>query len=80
MLLKSIAGVLVKYAGNAVGFGVAGDVIVDIWDVWDKTQPGQKDKRAEVEALAKQTADEARAGPGRGRRPRAPRTRPRATT
>ena len=41
-LLKCVAKAFVKYAGNAVGFGIAGDLIVevapeivgDVWKAW----------------------------------------------
>jgi serine/threonine protein kinase len=64
MLQKSIASVLVKHAvkwaGNAVGFGIAGDILVEIWEFWNKSQPNLQDKRAEVEALASQPAGTAK--------------------
>ncbi len=60
MLLKSIARICVKYAGNAAGFGVAGDAILDIWDAWNKDSPDQQQKLAEVQQLAEQSAGETR--------------------
>ena len=44
----------------AVGFGVAGDAILDLWDLWDKQTPDQQDKMAEVQLLAGQSAAETR--------------------
>ena len=49
MLMKSIARVLVKYAGNFVGAGIAGDAIVDIWKIWDQYSQDTQQKRKEVE-------------------------------
>lgn len=60
MLLKSIARILIKYVGNAAGFGVAGDAIIDIWDLWSRYQQDQRQKLAEVQQLAAQPATEAR--------------------
>ncbi len=60
MLLKSIARICVKYAGNAAGFGVAGDAILDIWDAWNKETPDRQQKLAEVQQLAEQSAGETR--------------------
>jgi len=60
MLLKSIARILVKYGGNAVGFGVAGDAIVELWDSWNKEKQDPQEKLAEVQQLAQQSAGETR--------------------
>jgi serine/threonine protein kinase len=60
MLLKSIARILIKYVGNAAGFGVAGDAIIDIWDLWSKYQQDQRQKLEEVQQIAVQSATEAR--------------------
>jgi len=60
MLLKNIARILVKHAGNAVGFGVAGDAILEIWDSWNKEKQDPQEKLAEVQQLAQQTAGETR--------------------
>jgi serine/threonine protein kinase/DNA-binding PadR family transcriptional regulator len=60
MLLKSAARILVKYAGNAAGFGVAGDALLELWDVWNKETPDRQQKLAEVQQLAEQSADETR--------------------
>ena len=60
MLLKSIARILVKYAGNAAGFGVAGDAIIDIWDLWNKSKQDQGQKLEEIRQLAGQSTAEAR--------------------
>jgi hypothetical protein len=60
MLLKFIARVAVKYLGNAAGFGIAGDAIIDIWDLWNKARPSQQEKREDLEALAKQSPGDSR--------------------
>jgi len=60
MLLKSIARILVKYGGNAVGFGVAGDAVLELWDCWNKEKQDPQEKLAEVQQLAQQTAGETR--------------------
>jgi serine/threonine protein kinase len=60
MLMKSVARVLVKYAGNFVGAGIAGDAIVDIWKLWDHYTQNSQDKRAEVEPIAMQSSADAR--------------------
>ncbi len=60
MLMKSIARVLVKAAGNFVGAGVAGDAIVEIWKLWDESRQDPKQKREEIERLAVLPAEEAR--------------------
>src|SRR6516165_117009 len=59
VLMKSIARVLVKYAGNFVGAGIAGDAIVDIWKIWDQYSQDAQQKRKEVEQLASQPSVEA---------------------
>ena len=38
-LLKSVAKVFVKYGGNIVGRGVAGNIVIDIWESWEKSKP-----------------------------------------
>jgi len=60
MLFNSIARILVKYGGNAVGFGVAGDAILEIWDSWNKEKQDPQEKLAEVQQLAQQSAGETR--------------------
>jgi serine/threonine protein kinase len=60
MLLKSIARVLVKYAGNFLGAGIAGDAIVDIWKLWDGRSQDPQEKREEVERLAALSTTEVR--------------------
>jgi serine/threonine protein kinase len=60
MLLASIARVLVKYGCNAAGFGLAGDAILEIWDLWNKSAQDAQQKRQEVERLAAQPTAEAR--------------------
>ena len=60
MLLKSIARILVKHGLNAVGFGVAGDAVIELWDLWGRYQKDQQEKLAEIGKLAVQPAAEAR--------------------
>jgi hypothetical protein len=60
VLLKSIARILVKHFGNAVGFGVAGDAILDIWKLWGDYQQDQPHKLAEVQQIAGQSTAQAR--------------------
>ncbi len=60
MLLKSIARIMVKYVGNAAIFGVGGDAIIDLWDLWGRYQKDQGEKLAEIGKLAVQPAAEAR--------------------
>lgn len=63
--LKAIAKAIVKYGGNAVGFGIAGDLLVDfgfpivedIWDAWGKKKQDEE-LRTEIEAVAQATAKE----------------------
>src|SRR3954464_8875587 len=60
MLLKAVARILVKHAGNAVGLGVAGDAVLDIWDLWNRHSQDREKKLAEVQGLAEQSATETR--------------------
>ncbi len=64
MLLKSIGRILVKYGvkiiGNAAVFGVGGDALLELWDLWSKSKQDQRQKREEVEQLAVQSQTEAR--------------------
>ncbi len=53
-LLKCVAKVFVKYGGNAVGAGIAGDVLVEVWEGWERLRRSEADRKAEVEALAQQ--------------------------
>jgi hypothetical protein len=63
--LKASAKAIVKYGGNAVGFGIAGDVLVDfgfpivedIWDAWGKKK-NDEERRAEIEAVVKASPKE----------------------
>lgn len=57
-LLKAVAKAFVKYAGNAVGLGFAGDLLVDvapeivgdIWDSWAKSK-SEAQRRSELESI-----------------------------
>jgi serine/threonine protein kinase len=64
MLMKAIARVLVRAAvkagGNAVSFGVAGDAIIEIWDIWNKYSKGQEQKLDEIKQMAEQPAADTR--------------------
>lgn len=63
-LLQCLAKALVKGAGNAVGFGVLGDMLVnvgeEVWREWNR-QASADQRRAELEALAQAAARECRA-------------------
>jgi serine/threonine protein kinase len=48
---RSLVRSLVKWAGNAVGFGIAGELIVEAWSGWSKGTT-EEQRRAEVEKLA----------------------------
>ncbi|HKI35786.1 MAG TPA: protein kinase [Gemmataceae bacterium] len=62
-LLKCIGKILVRAGGNAVGFGVAGDLAVGIgeeaWKEWNR-EKNEQQRRAEVEAIVRMAADEFR--------------------
>jgi serine/threonine-protein kinase len=62
-LLQCLAKALVRHAGNAVGFGWAGDVAVkvgeDVWKEWNR-QSSEDERRAEVEALVQMAEKEFR--------------------
>src|SRR5438034_1045695 len=58
-LFKFVARAAVKHVGNLVGFGVAGDLLVDAWDGWGKGPPGER--RAELQELAQASPAEVRA-------------------
>ncbi len=59
-LVKFLAKVAVRQVGNLVGFGIGGDVLVDVWDAWGKGANEQQ-KRAELEAMAQASPAEVRA-------------------
>ncbi|MBI1914837.1 MAG: Hsp70 family protein [Planctomycetes bacterium] len=59
-LLKFLAKVAVRQVGNLVGFGIGGDVLVDVWDAWGKGADEQQ-KRAELQAMAQASPAEVRA-------------------
>ena len=59
-LLKFLAKVAVRQVGNLVGFGIGGDMLVDVWDAWGKGANEQQ-KRAELEAMAQASPAEVRA-------------------
>lgn len=58
--LTSVVRVLVKNAGNAIGFGFAGNAIVEIWDAWNESTQDSQQKVEEIQKLAEQPADETR--------------------
>ena len=66
-LLKCVAKAVVKHAGNAIGFGVAGDLLVDVapeivadvWKAWSADQD-TADRRQELWQMAQSTPDEIR--------------------
>ena len=60
MLLKSIVRIFVKYGGNALGFGVAGDAALELWDLLNKSKPSQREKMDEIQQLAGQSTEQAR--------------------
>jgi formylglycine-generating enzyme required for sulfatase activity len=63
--LKCVAKALVKHVGNAVGFGIAGEFLVeiapeivgDIWESWGKNKK-EAERREEIEAVAQAAAKE----------------------
>src|SRR5689334_21254794 len=63
--LMAAGKAIVKYCGNAVGFGIAGDllaefgfpIVEDIWDGWGKKK-NDEERRAEIEAVAQAAAKE----------------------
>ena len=65
IFLKAAAKAAVKCAGNALGFGFAGDLLVefgpaiaeDIWDSWGKNK-NEIERRKEIEAVAQAAAKE----------------------
>ncbi len=40
-LLKCVARAFVKYGGNVVGGGIAGNLAIDIWDTWEKSKKSE---------------------------------------
>jgi hypothetical protein len=62
-LLKYLGKALVKCLGNAVGFGVAGDLVIEVgeevWKDWNQ-EKDERQKRAELEALAQSARDDCR--------------------
>jgi serine/threonine protein kinase len=66
-LLACIAKALCKHGGNAVGFGVAGTLLVEVaetlaeqvWEAWGKRQDEGR-RQAEIEQLVRATAGEIR--------------------
>ena len=63
VLLQCLAKALVRHAGNAVGFGVAGEVAVkigeEVWKEW-KQRNNEDQRRAEVEAIVQMAGQEFR--------------------
>src|SRR5262245_8421272 len=55
MLLRALARAAVKYGGNLVGFGVAGDALIEIWEAWNRQSQDPRQKLAEVQQLAQQS-------------------------
>src|SRR5581483_7248967 len=55
-LMKCVAKAVVKYGGNIVGGGIAGNLVYDIWEGWEKARKSEGEKKAELEALAQQPA------------------------
>lgn len=51
VLMKCVTRALVRYASNGMGLGVAGDLIVDVWEEYRK-QPGEAARRMDLEATA----------------------------
>src|SRR5262249_48936893 len=59
-LLKFLGKVVVRQVGNLVGFGIGGDVLVDVWDAWGKGA-SKEQQRAELQAMAQASPAEVRA-------------------
>ena len=59
MFMQSLARILVKHVGNAAGFGVGGQLALDIWDLWNKSNQDQRQKLDEIRQLAGQSSAEA---------------------
>ena len=62
-LLKLLGKALVRQCGNAVGFGVAGDVVVgvgeEVWGEWNR-EKNEQQRRDELAALVQMAAQEFR--------------------
>src|SRR5436305_6042888 len=62
-LLTCLANALLRHAGNAVGFGLAGDVLVnvgaEVWAEWTREQD-ERQRRDELAALVGMAAQEVR--------------------
>src|SRR5262249_3381567 len=59
-LIKFLAKVAVRQVGNLVGFGIGGDVLVDVWDALGKGAD-EKQKAAGLQARAQASPAEVRA-------------------
>src|SRR4051812_9543039 len=59
-LFNFVARAAVKHVGNLVGFGFAGDLLVDVWDGWSKDSQEQE-RRAELQEMAQASPAEVRA-------------------
>src|SRR5947208_3590614 len=61
-LFRAIAKAVLKNVGNfasgLVGVPIAGDIIVDAWENWEK-QTDERQRKAEIEALARQAVKDA---------------------
>lgn len=64
VLLKCLGKALVRHVGNAVAFGLGGDVAAkvgeEVWDEWQR-ECNDAGRRAELQALARAAAEEVRA-------------------
>jgi WD40 repeat protein len=56
--LKCLAKAFIKYGANIAGGGIAGNVVVDVWDGWEKHKKSERERQAELEALARQPVGE----------------------
>src|SRR3954468_12603270 len=59
-LFNFVARAAVKHVGNLVGFGIAGDLLVDVWDGWGKGSQ-EEERRAELQEMAQASPAEVRA-------------------
>src|SRR5262245_29820529 len=62
-LLKCLGKALVRHVGNAVGFGLAGDVAVnvgeDVWGEWNR-EKDEDQRRQELAGIVQMAAEEFR--------------------
>jgi hypothetical protein len=60
ILVRCLAKAAVKNVANLLTFGVGGDLLIDVWDAWSRSQD-KASRKAEIEHLAAASPAEARA-------------------